>query len=119
LVSTEYVVPLTLVVEGNNEVVTGISFKNNLHYSALSQRSSKYLYLPEEDGGVPFDTVARAVMASSAFPLVFGRVEMSYCLPITEPVGGQSAAPEKWPVAVGLLRRSATGRVNSAVCDTS
>lgn len=88
-----YVVPLTLVVEGNNEVVTGISFKNNLHYSALSQRSSKYLYLPEEDGGVPFDTVARAVMASSAFPLVFGRVEMSYCLPITEPVGGQSAAP--------------------------
>ncbi len=78
-----YVLPLTLSVQGDTPVTTGIAFKNNLRYAKFQQRSSSYLYLPEENGIVPFDTVARAVMASSAFPIVFGSVEMGYCAPIT------------------------------------
>lgn len=81
--SQRYVVPLTIAAQGQrgNPIATGISFRNNLRYSRFADRSGNYLYLPEENGIVPFDTVARAVMASSAFPLVFGPVEMDYCLP--------------------------------------
>ena len=82
--SQRYVVPLTITAQGQgkNPIATGVSFKNNLRYSGFAGRSGNYLYLPEESGIVAFDTVARAVMASSAFPLVFGPVEMDYCLPV-------------------------------------
>jgi len=78
-----FVVPISLVVEGNSGIVDGITFENNRRYAQLADKSAEYIFLPENAGKVSFDVIARAVMASSAFPIAFGPVELEYCRPAT------------------------------------
>lgn len=74
-----FVIPISIIVPGaDGEITTGLTFRNNTRYVDNSD-VSRHLLLPEVEGKIDFDVVSRAILASSAFPFVFGRVELQYC----------------------------------------
>jgi len=76
-----FVIPLIARVRGGEEGGRPrLVFENHLAY-ARGARGTQYLLLPETGGEVDFDVVVRAVLASSAFPVAFGRVQLQYCAP--------------------------------------
>jgi len=80
--SQRFVIPLTVTTEKlpGSEGHARLVFKNNLAYAVKKGNAMEHLFLPESAGVVKFDQVARAAMASSAFPMAFGRVNMHYCV---------------------------------------
>lgn len=69
-----FVIPLTLKVKNGYAV-----FMNNLNY-AKRNRELGYLLLPQNrDGIVPFKSVIESALASSAYPVAFGRIRLTYC----------------------------------------
>jgi len=80
--SQRFVIPLIAKTERftkNGISRVGLFFKNNRSYTSSNGKDMEYLLLPESDGYVEFDQVARAALASSAFPFAFSRVELAYC----------------------------------------
>lgn len=69
-----FVIPLTLKVKNGYAV-----FGNNLNYPRRN-RELGYLLLPQNrDGIVPFENVIESALASSAYPIAFGRIRLTYC----------------------------------------
>lgn len=69
-----FVIPLTLKVKNGYAI-----FTNNLNY-AKRNRELGYLLLPQNrDGIVPFKNVIESALASSAYPVAFGRIRLTYC----------------------------------------
>lgn len=80
--SQRFVIPLIATTKRytkNGISRVGLFFKNNTSYMCSNGMDMEHLLLPESDGYVEFDQVARAALASSAFPFAFGRVELAYC----------------------------------------
>lgn len=80
--SQRFVIPLiakTQRITKNGVSKVGLLFKNYTSYKPCDGRDMEHLFLPESDGYVEFDQVARAALASSAFPFAFSRVELAYC----------------------------------------
>ncbi len=72
------VIPLIAMAE-KKEDGFGLVFKNNTSYQPVNGKNMELIYLPQVKGRVEFDAVARAVLASSAFPMAFSRVELQHC----------------------------------------
>ena len=69
-----FVIPLTLRVKNGYAV-----FSNNLNYPERN-RELGYLLLPQDRNGiVPFNSVIESALASSAYPIAFGRIRLTYC----------------------------------------
>lgn len=73
------VIPLTLKIDENGQA----RFYNNYHFSKLVKDNENYIHLVEhkEKKSVSTREVILSALASSAFPIAFGRVEISYCIP--------------------------------------
>ena len=76
-----FIIPFRIYTEkahNSDDVVLRIHNRSELTSGA--DELDNYLFLPSSnDGQLEFDDVAKAVLASSAFPLAFSRVQMSYC----------------------------------------
>lgn len=71
-----FVIPIRLQVKEHQVV-----FSNDLDYARRNGELG-YLFLRQDaQGRVDFKNVIRAALASSAFPLAFGRVRLQYCRP--------------------------------------
>ncbi len=69
-----FVIPLTLRTKNGY-----ITFGNNLNYPKRNKELG-YLLLPQNsEGTIPFESVIRSALASSAYPFAFGRIRLSYC----------------------------------------
>lgn len=80
--SQRFVIPLiakTKRFTNNGISRVGLFFENNRSYTSNNGKDMEHLLLPESDGYVEFDQIARVALASSAFPFAFGRVELAYC----------------------------------------
>lgn len=88
--SQRFIIPLVVTTEKHpGENYARLIFKNDLQYAEKKGNAMEHLFLPESAGEVKFDQVMRAGLASSAFPMAFGRVNMQYC--VSEQVNDPSA----------------------------
>lgn len=76
-----FAIPILLEVDKNGKA----KFKNpdveNFLNISKKNIKRKFILLPEQNGHISFDIIMRAVLASSAFPIAFGQIEMKYCYP--------------------------------------
>ena len=83
-----FVIPLTLRTRNGY-----ITFGNNLNYPKRNKELG-YLLLPQNgEGFIPFESVIKSALASSAYPFAFGRVRLSYCK--TETFNGNNEGNKK------------------------
>ncbi len=75
-----FVIPIKIsTYQKKGEINARVKFSNYLGFTNVSGLNNRHIYLPEYQGSVSVDAVIRAALASSAFPLAFGRVRLSYC----------------------------------------
>jgi len=71
-----FVVPFELSVQDGHLVI------RNSRNPVVRRKDYEYLLLPQQaDGTLTLEQVVRVAMASSAFPVAFGRVPLNYCFP--------------------------------------
>ena len=106
--SQRFVIPLTVTTEKSpGENYARLIFRNDLLYAKKKGNAMEHLFLPESAGTIKFDQVARAALASSAFPMAFGRVNMQYC--VSEQVNDPAArvsygiCPENYLLSGGFF----------------
>ncbi|MEN8143263.1 MAG: patatin-like phospholipase family protein, partial [Thermodesulfobacteriota bacterium] len=106
--SQRFVIPLVVTTEktpGENHA--RLIFKNDRQYAEKKGNAMEHLFMPESAGVVKFDQVMRAALASSAFPMAFGRVNMQYC--VSEQVNDPAAkvsygiCPENYLLSGGFF----------------
>lgn len=74
-----YAIPLLLETQARADGSIGAVFRNPERFEAL-EVNRNFIFLPQHDTGeVSLESVIRASLASSAFPLAFGAVELGYC----------------------------------------
>lgn len=78
-----FAIPLVLESKTRADGSTGVVFRNPVDFAGLRLNRNHILLAqaqqPGHEGEVVFDTVMRAALASSAFPLAFGKMELGYC----------------------------------------
>lgn len=93
-----YVIPLLVSVKNNKLYFSNFESKNTLYNDCINDKTIKnkkqckkitdlddYIYLPQRlDGSIRLVEVLKAAMASSAFPVAFAPINLSYCKKIEE-----------------------------------
>lgn len=78
-----FAIPLLLESKTRADGSTGVVFRNPVDFAGLRLNRNHILLAqaqqPGHEGEIGFDTVMRAALASSAFPLAFGKMELGYC----------------------------------------
>ena len=77
-----FVVPIDVLVDSSKKLIFKNSKLDDFKYKKPGVMPSTYLNLvTNKDGNIDFDDVWNLAMASSAFPLAFHPVELSFCFP--------------------------------------
>jgi len=75
-----FVIPIQLeTYQNEGEANARVKFTNYLNFSDVGGLNNRHIFLPQNKGEIDVDNVIRAALASSAFPLAFGRVRLMYC----------------------------------------
>ena len=78
-----YAIPIRLIsvpdINGSYRLAFESLYDIELPWSLIGNSNRKYIQLPSLDGRIPFDSVLRAGLASSAFPGAFGPIALNYC----------------------------------------
>ena len=75
VLTQRFFVPLELTIDANNKPV----FKNYKNIYLESGDFGNIVYLPEENNRLSTDSVIATALASSAFPVAFGRIQLAVC----------------------------------------
>ncbi|ATC93832.1 patatin-like phospholipase family protein [Pseudoalteromonas tunicata] len=78
-----YAIPIRLIsvpdIDGAYRLAFEALSDEELPWSLIDTSNRKYIQLPSHAGRIPFDSVIRAGLASSAFPGAFGPITLNYC----------------------------------------
>ena len=74
VLNQRYIIPIKVIVRNGRLKFFNLNPDNNQFI-----RQDNYLYLPETQGEVSLEKILDAILASSAFPLVFSPIDLTYC----------------------------------------
>jgi len=89
VINQRYIFPLTASTQNGKLIFRNLNADN-----AKFTRQDNYLYLPEINDEIAFKDVLRIVLASSAFPLTFPPVQITYCKKVLNSVTASPHCPQ-------------------------